>query len=218
MTTSYAAIHVAKKQLGLDDDTYRAKLTNITGKSSTVDMTEAERQAVLTVFRNEGFKPSSAARRPDGRQKLTGKFAKKLQALWIAGFNLGVVENRDDSALLAFVKRQTGIDHTRFLTFADDGRAAIEALKAWLRREAGVSFGNTNGQEWLASDGAKIAWAQWKLLTPGVSLIVRKGFDAEVARLLKSERKFLADVTAGQWQTVMNALGERVRAARKKGA
>ncbi len=53
MTSSIAAIHVAKKQLGLDDDTYRAKLTNITGKASVKDMTEAERQKVLTVFRNE---------------------------------------------------------------------------------------------------------------------------------------------------------------------
>lgn len=29
MTSSIAAIHVAKKSLGLDEDTYRAKLQNI---------------------------------------------------------------------------------------------------------------------------------------------------------------------------------------------
>ncbi len=32
MTSSIAAIHVAKKRLGLDDDTYRAKLANITAR------------------------------------------------------------------------------------------------------------------------------------------------------------------------------------------
>jgi phage gp16-like protein len=145
MKTSIAAIHVAKKQLGLDEETYRAKLARITGKQSAKDMSEGERQKVLTIFRNEGFEPAPAARRADGRQKLTGKFAKKLQALWIAAWNLGIVRERDDKALIAFVKRQTGVDHTRFLVYADDANRAIEALKGWMRREAGVSYGNTNG-------------------------------------------------------------------------
>jgi len=209
MTSSIAAMHVAKKQLGLDDDTYRAKLARITGKSSAKDMTEAERQNVLTVFRNEGFTPAPAARRADGRQKLTGKFAKKLQALWIAAWNLGIVRDRDDKALVAFVKRQTGVDHTRFLVYADDANRAIEALKAWIRREAGVSYGNTNGYDWLASDGAKVAWAQWKKLTPGADIVVRKGFDAEVIRI--TGKPMLHEVTAAGWQLVMNMFGERIR-------
>ncbi|NSZ48474.1 regulatory protein GemA [Agrobacterium vitis] len=215
MTSSIAAIHVAKKHFGLDEDTYRAKLENITGKPSAKDMTEAERQKVLKVFRGEGFAPALAG--AGKRKPLAGKFAKKLQALWIAGWNLGVVENRDDTALLAFVTRQTGLDHVRFLHHADDAKKAIEGLKTWLTREAGVGFGNTNGQEWLASDSAKIAWAQWKILNPGVSLIVRKGFDAQVASLLDMSNVWLADVKPSQWQTVMNALGERVR-VRKGGA
>lgn len=211
MITSIAAIHVAKKQLGLDEDTYRAKLQIITGKSSVKDMTEEERQRVISAFRQNGFKP--VERRQDGRQKLSGQFAKKLQALWIGGYNLGVVENRDDSAMLAFVKRQTGLDHTRFLHYANDARKAIESLKAWLRREAGVSFGNTNGCDWLAPDGAKIAWAQWKLLNPGATLLLRKGFDDAVHAIVGSDAaNMLVNVTPAAWQKVMNNLGERVRA------
>ncbi len=99
MSSSLAAIHVAKKKLGLDDDTYRAKLTHITGKASTKDMTEQERQRVLAVFRNEGFQPAPSASRPNGRAKLTGRFASKLQSLWIACYNLGIVANRDDAAV-----------------------------------------------------------------------------------------------------------------------
>lgn len=207
--TSIAAIHVAKKQLGLDDDTYRAKLVRITGKLSAKDMTEVERQKVLTVFRNEGFTPAPAVRRADGRQKLTGKFAKKLQALWIAAWNLGIVRDRDDAALIAFVKRQTGIEHTRFLVYADDASRAIEALKSWIRREAGVSYGNTNGHDWLSTDGAKVAWAQWKILTPGAGLMVRKGFDQEVCRLTGAS--LLQDVKSSGWQAVMNHFGEEIR-------
>ena len=67
-----------------------------------------------------------------------GRYAPVLQALWIAGHNLGVVQNRDDAALIAFVQRQTGMSHTRFLTDSEDARRAIEALKKWLSREAGV--------------------------------------------------------------------------------
>lgn len=213
MTSSIAAIHVAKKQLGLDDDTYRSKLALITGKRSVKDMTEKEREKVLTVFRNEGFKPAPTARRANGRQQLTGKFSKKLQALWIAGWNLGIVRDRDDAALLAFVKRQTGIDHTRFLTNATDANRAIEALKSWLRREASVSYGNTNGYDWLSKDGAKVAWAQWKILTPGASIMTRKGFDQEALTL--AGKTVLQDVTDGDWQKVMNALGEKIRARKE---
>jgi len=208
MTNSIAAIHVAKKQLGLDDDTYRAKLARITGKHSVKDMTEAEREQVLAVFRNEGFAPAPTARRANGRLQLTGKFAKKLQALWIAGWNLGIVRDRDDAALVAFVKRQTGIDHTRFLVNADDASRAIEALKSWLRREAGVSYGNTNGYDWLSLDGAKVAWAQWKILTPGASIMTRKGFDEAVKKL--TGKIVLEHLTAGDWQKVMNALGQQI--------
>lgn len=216
MTSSIAAIHVAKKQLGLDDDTYRAKLHVITGKSSVKDMTEDERQRVISAFRQNGFKP--VERRQDGRQKLTGKFAKKLQALWIAGYNLGVVENRDDSAMLAFVKRQTDLDHTRFLHYADDARAAIEGVKAWLRREAGVSFGNTNGYDWLAPDGAKIAWAQWRLLNPDATIMMRKGFDDAALTIAGPDAVgMLINVSPAVWQKVMNALGRQVRALKKAG-
>ncbi|MDM9647726.1 regulatory protein GemA [Rhizobium sp. S163] len=209
-STSIAAIHVAKKQLGLDDDTYRAKLARITGKHSVKDMDEPERQKVLSVFRNEGFTPAPTARRSSGRQQLTGKFAKKLQALWIAAWNLGIVRNRDDAALVAFVKRQTGIDHTRFLVYADDANRAIEALKGWMRREAGVSYGSSNGYDWLGTDGAKVAWAQWRMLEPSADLMVRRGFDAEVTKL--AGKPMLQQLEPGDWQKVMNALGDRIRA------
>ncbi|GLR51250.1 regulatory protein GemA [Shinella yambaruensis] len=215
MTSSIAAMHVARKQLDLDEDVYRAKLVAITGKSSAKDMTEAERQKVLGEFRRIGFQPARG--RSTARRQLTGKYAKKLQALWIAAYNLGLVDDRDDQAMLAYVKRQTGLDDTRFLHHADDGRAAVEGLKGWLRREADVMFGTSNGYEWLAHDGAKIAWAQWRILHPDACLMVRKGFDQAVSEILGIRLVWLGDVKPSQWQTVMNAFGPRVRAARKAG-
>ncbi|MBB4122938.1 gp16 family protein [Martelella radicis] len=220
MSKSIAAMHVAKKQLGLDDETYRAKLAHITGKSSARDMSEPERQKVLTVFRNEGFSSKASEHRPDGRKKLTGKFAPKLQALWIAAWNLGIVDNRDDAALLAFVKRQTGIDHTRFLTDGGDASKAIEALKSWIKREGRVSYGNSQGQEWLQSDIAKVCWAQWRKLEPEAELYPdTKGFAAEALKIAGIERLStpLGLLKPADWRLISNELGKRIR-ARKAGA
>lgn len=210
MTSSIAAIHVAKKQLGLDDDTYRAKLINITGIASVKDMNEDQRQKVLTVFRSEGFKPK-ADRRPDGRQKLSGRYAAKLQALWIAGWNLCVFKNRDDVALETFVKRQTGLDAVRFCHDPEDARKAIEALKAILAREGGVDWTVYQAQPLhYRHEGFRVARAQWKILNPTDPA----GFWPAVTSLAGGQ----VPASDRSWIVVMNELGNRIRAAKKAGA
>jgi phage gp16-like protein len=214
MTSSIAAIHVAKRDLGLDDDTYRAKLAIITGKSSVKDMTEGERQRVLEVFRSEGFKPA-AARRPDGRRKLSGRFAAKLQALWIAGWNLGIFDNRDDAALEKFVKRQTGLDAVRFCHDAADAKKAIEALKSILAREGGVDWiqvpGTAPPSPAFKPTGLRVAQAQWlKLYGNG------QGFIPAILDMTGHDHR--CKISNGEWITVMNELGKQIRAAKKAGA
>jgi hypothetical protein len=207
MTTSIAAIHVAKKMLDLDDDTYRAKLERITGKSSAKDMTEAERQQVLTVFRNEGFTPYPTNRRADGHKKLSGKYAKKLQALWIAAWNLGIVRDRDDKALIAFVKRQTGIDHTRFLVYHDDAKRAIEALKIWTRRGAGVDWSDSDQlPPYMRTEGYRIARAQHMILDPAG----RAAFWELVTGFLRRDENY-RDFTDREWIQIMNHFGRHIR-------
>ncbi|RLQ88894.1 regulatory protein GemA [Notoacmeibacter ruber] len=206
-----ATIHIGKKALGLDDDAYRDLLERETGKRSAKGLSETERGRVIDAMRRAGFKPASKGL----RNGLEGRFAKKLQALWIAGWNLGLVRDRRDSALTSFVKRQTGLDAVRFCHDAADARKAVEALKAWLARDGGVMFGNTNGQEWLAGDGGKIAWAQWQKLTPGAELYPdQKGFEPSVFELV-GDRTFqggLISLSPADWRLVMNAFGERIRA------
>ncbi|MGO7686594.1 gp16 family protein [Rhizobium ruizarguesonis] len=214
MTASIAAIHVAKKQLGLDEDTYRAKLKVITGKASAKAMTEAERERVLQVFRKEGFQPKSN-RRVDGRLKLSGKYAGKLQALWISAWNLGIVQNRDDVALVKFVERQTGIEHVRFLKNAADARKAVEALKAWIARAGGVDWSDTEiMSDYARADGFKIAWAQWLTLGGNANANSVGAFHALVLQLTDTTVE-LCD--RRDWQAVMNELGKRIR-GRKEGA
>lgn len=201
-----AAIHVGRKQLGLDEDTYRALLTRVTGKASSADMSEAERIDVVDEMRRLGFKQAKTG--------LEGPFAKKLQAQWIAAWNLGIVEDRADAAMLAFVRRQTGIEHTRFLRDAADARKAVEALKGWMAREAGVDW--TDGEyrpQWMRQPGAKIAMAQWQILARAG--LVDIGFPAFQAFVAERAFRPLGQMTPGEWRGVMNTLGARVRKVKR---
>ena len=67
----------------------------------------------------------------------------------------------------------------------------------------------------MASDGGKIAWAQWRVLHPTATLISRRGFDEAVSKILDHNLVWLGNLKPADWRTVMNALGEKVRAARK---
>ncbi|HTD05872.1 regulatory protein GemA [Undibacterium sp.] len=61
-----AQIHIAKMQLAMEDDAYRALLTQVTGKASSKDLTWQERKALLDHFKKIGFKPRA---KPAGRAK-----------------------------------------------------------------------------------------------------------------------------------------------------
>lgn len=52
-----AKIHIAKKDLALDDSTYRAMLWQITGKDSASKMVISELEKVIAEFGNRGWKP-----------------------------------------------------------------------------------------------------------------------------------------------------------------
>lgn len=209
--SAFAKLHIAKKQLGLDDDTWRDLLERETGKRSSKDMSDRERGRVLDILKNHGFKPTSKA----SRKGIEGKYAPKLQALWIAGYNLGLIRNKDDAALLAFVKRQTGIDHTRFLRYAEDGARAIEALKKWLERDGGVDWSRDRFlPDWTQANGYRIAKAQHAKLCQLV------GGTAQPLSQWLGLAGFASPalMTDSSWISAMNKLGALIRAAEKDGA
>lgn len=199
-------IHVARRQLGLDDDTYRAVLIRVTGKSSSGDMTEAERQAVLQEFERLGFRKTSKG----SRKPLEGRFAKKLQALWIAAYNLGVVRNRDDRALNAFVKGRTGLDDVRFLHQPARAERPIEALKSMMATKAGVDWSDGKHlPDYARRDGFRIARAQWAILEKAG--LRSGGVDGLRAHVAAQTGKGLSAMSERDWIPVMNGLGEDVR-------
>lgn len=208
--SAHATIHVGLKQLGIEGDDARDLYERQTGKRSLREMTPKQHDAVIGELRRLGFKPVLSG----PRKRLEGRFATKLQALWIAGWNLGVVRERDDAALIKFIQRQTGIDHVRFLRDGDDAHKAIEAIKGWLAREGGVDWRQGNHlPDWLRRDGAKIAIAQWQILArAGEAELTIAGFRGFVAEQAKPVDQMLDR----DWIAVMNALGEKVRRVKAK--
>lgn len=204
--SALAAIHVAKKQLGLDDATYRSLLMRVTGKSSAGQMNEQERRNVVQELRRQGFRPV--------QRGLEGPFVAKLQALWIAAYNLGIVRDRRDAALIAFVKRQSGIDHVRFLQNADDARRVIEALKSWMAREAGVDWSIRETLPPLMNDQRfAVAWAQFRKINPSVAgYSDMPEFQQLAATVLETNGPVdLRTLTRRDWQRLMSGLGKIIR-------
>jgi hypothetical protein len=123
------AVHAAAKKQGIDEDTRRDIQLAATGKDSLTKMTLPEIGKVLDRLNatNKGAGLSANARPHVG----------KIRALWWTLYWLGETSSPNDSALDAFVCRQTGISSLRFL---DPRRApsVVEALKAMVER-AGVA-------------------------------------------------------------------------------
>lgn len=117
-------IHVGKRQLGLDDDTYRAMLRAATGKESTKGMRRGELLAVMDAMKRAGFSVS----KPDVTDY--SPQASKVRALWLALHAAGEVRNKSERALLAYVKRITGAEKMEWCT-PKQLQAVIETLKAW---------------------------------------------------------------------------------------
>ncbi len=128
-------IHIAKSQLQLDDDLYRANLNELTGKNSCSDMTISELFKVLEHMKKSGFKVSSKK-----KAKLTGAHA-KLFSLWQEMADAGFIKNRSYSALENWAKancnnKNNGVPVTKLLWFTPNMfYQVIEQLKKWQKRE-----------------------------------------------------------------------------------
>jgi len=127
--------------------------------------------------------------------------------LWIAAWNLCLVDNRDGKALLAFVERQTGVAHVRFLHNHADATKAIEGLKAWIGREGKVAWNPpiVKGRPSIPF-GELVAIAQWALISPSG----RSDFWPVVCDLLDQDETYRS-VTDAEWIRVMNRFGETIR-------
>lgn len=132
-----AKLHIAKKDLALADDSYRAILTRVTGRDSSTACTEPQLHAVLAEFKRLGWKGPAAG---GGKRRASGKsWVRKVWAVW--GDLKPLLDDPNDDTLRAFVKRQTrsaknpdGIGDPEWLQ-PNDATAVIKGLEGWLARE-----------------------------------------------------------------------------------
>lgn len=127
-----AQIHIAKSQLGLDDETYRATLWAVARVRSAKDLDWTGRKALLEHFKAKGWKPAPPIKAkavkfvPSGREGM-------VRALWAELHAAGKVNNPTEAAIGGWLKRNRWPEKPEWL---NDRRMtqAIEALKKWLNR------------------------------------------------------------------------------------
>ncbi len=139
-----AKIHVAKKQLGLDEETYRAVITQVTrGKKSSCSQCNGwELENILQHFTEKGFKADKRKTSPKTRNKPSKSPTDKIRALWIDMHRVGILADGSEAALDSWVQRTTsqknggmGIERTAWLhTHPAMESSVLEALKQWRKR------------------------------------------------------------------------------------
>jgi phage gp16-like protein len=205
-----ATIHALKNRIGLDDEAYRAMLSSMTGKHSSKLLTQDEAGHVIEAMQRE----AGAAWTRGAVAGLDAPVARKLRALWIAGWNLGVVRDRSDRAMLAFLERQTRVSHTRFLRHPGDASKAVEGLKTWLSRAAGVVW---PPQEDAADSRVAVIDAQWRRLAELGAVTweayPRPFLAAYAQTVLGRPCGLIETLSARELDAVSTALGRKLRAA-----
>ena len=244
-------VHARAKQLGLDDDARRDIQRRAVGKESCAEMTAAELRRVLSEM-NRAARPGARDRAPrrmarsvarprapsarssgaSARRLREKKDARpsareldaKLLALWISGWHLGVVRDRTDDGLTAWLRRRFRVEVPSWPDFPAKARA-VEGMKAWLAREAGVDWspyvelGAKGEAREVDRPQARVIEAQWRILcAAGVmridSLAALGAYACRHAGIGRADSHLALD--RAQTIALMRDLGAKVRRAQIK--
>ncbi|WP_226781854.1 regulatory protein GemA [Oceaniglobus trochenteri] len=132
-----AIINIAKAQLGLEEDDYRAVLTRVTGKASLKLMSSRDKGAVIDELKRLGFKSGKSKAHPVApRSDL-----RLVHVLWRLLGEAGVLTKPGRAGLNAFLRVRFA-DHWQSVPMDIDSMrdpdqidAVIQALKQWCKRE-----------------------------------------------------------------------------------
>lgn len=141
-------VHVGRRDLNLDDGAYRAILQAQGGAESSAHMSVPQLQRVVDYLKRQGFRVATKAKTAQAgtvvvKARRTGLASanavvlasdpesRKARAMWLTLHAIGQVRDPSEAALLAYAKRQTGIDR---LEWTADMVPVLEPLKAWLQR------------------------------------------------------------------------------------
>ena len=126
-----ALVHVAKRQVGLEEEDYRALLLSVAGVDSAANLTEADFDQVMSELTRRGFRP----RKGFGRRVGCASPAqvKLIRVLWddYQGKQGG---DAGDQALNAWLTRYHHVSALRFLT-SEKAAAVLTGLKQMVARK-----------------------------------------------------------------------------------
>ncbi len=211
-------IQTLRRKAGMEEPEYRGFLVHHGGKASSKELSDAAADRVIGELRKLSGGSAPSKDRTAGNTA-TGAYAPLLQALWISAWNLGLARSKDDAAMLAFVKRQTGLDHTRFLVDGEVAARAIEGLKRWIARDGGVEWptdGNRMSDDLFARKHAVCRAIVGRLVAIGGFTPFVPGTDpwpvdiAAYGRACGLPSGF-TDYDAKDWDELANLLGARLR-------
>ena len=117
-------IHIAKAQLALCDEDYRAIVESVSGKTSCSELTLFELEQVLKAMKKLGFK----FKRLETKENEVGWDTSKEQMDYIKGMWKLVARDKSERALYRFIKKITGADHPQFMN-ATAAQKVIIALR-----------------------------------------------------------------------------------------
>jgi phage gp16-like protein len=126
-------IQIAKRELNMDDETYRSILMEIGNKSSSTKMSISNLEKVLEHMKICGFKVVPKSKKTGNLRMANDDQSKMIRGLWLELHQLGAVKNPSEYSLTRYVKRITGNDLLQWTT-VDQKSKVIETLKKWLDR------------------------------------------------------------------------------------
>jgi hypothetical protein len=139
-------IHVACRDLGLDEDTRREMQLHVTGKDSLKAMTDPELDAVVEALKAKGFKPSGGKQPGKGHRRFaTRGDVRFIHVLWGKLVKANAVATPGAVGLNAFIRQRFEKAWGAVPLDVDQMRdwkqiaSVIEALKAMCTR-AGIAL------------------------------------------------------------------------------
>lgn len=162
-----AKVHIAKKQLGLSEDDYRAIIFQHCGSMSAKDATDAQLERTVQHFVQRCFKTTAKAVPGRRAPAVDTPSARKARALLISLHQLGAVPSASEEFLEGFARRQLGVEHWRWSDQSQSYKL-IEALKARARKH-GWEVGDGKHVKLHASKARLVRAILAKLVDAGVA-------------------------------------------------
>lgn len=205
--TMIAKLHLARKDLRLEEEDYRLVLQRVTGKRSASDLSAAQLDAALKEMGRLGWRAKPASGR------VSNPAANKARAMLISLGLMGVIRNSSEQALNAFARRQIGVDR---LSWADQSQVykLIEALKA---------IANRNGWNQSTEGLADPVWTlKLRLCEAILARLIAAGIEQPGTALATVAGEILATggpvmtLTERHLEQLAAALGARLKAGAKE--